>query len=129
MSTFATPCDGEHEQVFAVSIACTVRARRGAYLYEKMVESRFVRSGKAVLIVKRVREHATAAEHRKLTDSRFYLSYPTREAVQRNPQLGDPRVRKGGSRACEPSSRSRISMNTDLKWWRCSRGQTACARG
>jgi hypothetical protein len=72
-----------------------MRARRGAYLYENIVESRFVRSGKAVSIVKRVREHATAAEHRKLTDSRFYLSYPTREAVQRNPQLGDPRVRKG----------------------------------
>ena len=43
----------------------------------------------------RVREHATAAEHRKFTDSRFYLSYPTREAVRRNPQLGDTQMRKG----------------------------------
>jgi hypothetical protein len=36
---------------------------RGSYLYENMAESRFVRSGKAVSIVDRVREHASAAEH------------------------------------------------------------------
>jgi hypothetical protein len=72
-----------------------VKTLRGAYLYENIVESRFVRSGKAVSIVKRVGEHATAAEHLTVTDSRFYLSYPTRKAVQRNPQLGDTRMRKG----------------------------------
>jgi hypothetical protein len=68
---------------------------RGAYLYANIVESRFVRSGKAVSIVKRVGEHAKAAEHPNATNSRFYLSYPAMGAVQRNPQLGDARIRKG----------------------------------
>ena len=64
-------------------------------MYDNIEESRFVRSGKAVSIVGRVDEHALAAEHHVLTDSRFYLSYPFKGAVQRNVQLGDHRVRKG----------------------------------
>ncbi len=68
---------------------------RGSYVYENLAELRFVRSGKAVSIVERVFEHASAAGNTVLTDSRFYLSYPTKGAVQRNAQLGDSRVRKG----------------------------------
>jgi hypothetical protein len=71
-----------------------IKTLRGSYVSENIAESRFVRSDKAVSIVERVREHALAADH-VLTDSRFYLSYPTKGAVQRNAQLGDPRVRKG----------------------------------
>jgi hypothetical protein len=72
-----------------------IKTLRGSYVYDNIDESRFVRSGKAVSIVGRVHQHALAAEHNVLIDSRFYLSYPTKGAVQRNAQLGDMRVRKG----------------------------------
>ncbi len=54
-----------------------IKTLRGSYVFDNIDESRFVRSGKAVSIVGRVDEHAFTAEHNVLTDSRFYLSYPT----------------------------------------------------
>jgi hypothetical protein len=74
----------------------TIKTLRGSYLRVRQHRRVQVRPvGQGGVDHGRVDEHALAAEHNVLTDSRFYLSYPTKGAVQRNAQLGDMRVRKG----------------------------------